>query len=827
MSKSSRALVALAASPLVLAPLSLPSSALAVNADNGSSVVSVTPATFTPHVMNGSVNAITQIGNKIVAAGTFTSVSPAATFSDASDDLTRNGIFAFDATTGAIDTAFDPNLGGGAANSLSTSPDGQYVYVAGTFGSVGGNTSFRKIVKLTAQGSVVTSFKALPDSSVNEVVARGSRVYVGGAFTSIKSGTVTTARGALAALDPATGAVLPAVNLPFTGVYDPNNNGGGTTNVKRFDVTADGSRLVAIGNFTSVGAASRAQVAVLDTSGASATVAPWATDRFDRSHNSCAGVFDSFTRDVDFSPDGSYFVVSTTGAFAGGASSGTMCDSTSRWETASAGNDPTWTTYTGGDTTYGVAITGGAVYVGGHMRWENNPYQGDQAGPGAVAREGIAALDPVNGLPLSWNPSRTRGVGAQALYATAQGLWVGSDTTIISGKTRGRIALMPLAGGKTIPSVAAATLPNTLYLPQRTTGAASNVLYRVDAAGPALQSADGADWTTADGLVNGGGTANWGSTVPADSSVPAGTPAALFSTERYGNQDWNLPIPAGKHLTVRLFFANQYGGTSQPGQRVFDVQIDGSTVLDHFDIVAAAGDRTGTMRDFAVTSDSDGLDIDLRSITENALINGIEVLDSDAPTGTSTTGALLKRSVDGSGAPTSSASVANSGFDWSTVRGAFMLNGTIFYGRSDGQLASRTYKPSTGVLGAEQSVDLNNDPDTGDAIPFAIANLTGMFYDPVGHRIYYTVFGDSRLFYRYFTPESRVVGALTFVADNGGVDFSKVAGMTLAGGRILYGSSTDGALRSVAFTNGAASGSPVTLDTDGTWKYRAMFVPNS
>ncbi len=116
---------------------------------------------------------------------------------------------------------------------------------------------------------------------------------------------------------------------------------------------------------------------------------PWSTNRFDRSHSVCAGVFDTFTRDVDFSPDGSYYVVTTTGAFAGGANANTMCDSSSRWETNQTGNDPTWITYTGGDTTFGLAVTGAAVYVGGHMRWENNPFQGDQAGPSG-ARPGHA-----------------------------------------------------------------------------------------------------------------------------------------------------------------------------------------------------------------------------------------------------------------------------------------------------------------------------------------------------------------------------------------------------------------------------------------------------
>jgi hypothetical protein len=826
-----RAVVLAATASLALVGVgAMPASA--VNTDLGNTLVSAKPtsATSTPHVMNGSVDAITQVGNKIIAAGTFTSVSPAGTFTDKSDDVVRNRIFAFDATSGVIDAGFNPNLGGQA---MSLTTDGTSVYVGGAFSSVGGVTTIKRLVKLSAAGVVDPTFKSVPSAVVNDLVYRAGRLYIGGAFTSVKVGKVTSTRNALAALDPTTGAVLAGVNVPFTGVYDPNNNyngkAGGDPNIKALDVTPNGSKLVAIGNFSTVGAEAHSQVAMLDVSGATATIAPWSTTRWDRSNNSCAGVFDTFTRDIDISPDGSYFVISATGAFAGGAGSGTMCDSTSRWETNSTGTNlqPTWMDYTGGDTTYGVAVAGGAVYVGGHMRWENNPFQGDQAGPGAVPREGIAALDPTNGLPLSWNPGRTRGVGAQALFATTQGLWVGSDTTKIGNVTHGRIALMPLAGGTPIPAVAAATLPNDLFGAQRTSGTSGNVLYRVNAAGPALQAANGPDWTTDSGFVNGGSTADWGSTVPTDSTVPSGTPTGIFATERYGQQDWNFPDTQGANLTVRLYFANQYSGTSQPGQRVFNVAIDGTTVLNNFDIAATAGDKTGTMKSFTVTGDSDGLDIDLRNVTENALINGIEILDNNAGGGTSTTGVLQRRAVDASGSPTGAAATANSSFDWSTVRGAFLLNGVLYYGLPDGGLYSRTFDKATGAVGAQTAVNLYNDPDDSTPIPFAIANLTGMFYDTATHRIYYTVFGDSHLYYRYFTPESKVVGAQTFTANANGVDFGTVAGMTLASGRILYGSSQDGSLRSVVFGGGGVTGTPSVVSSDGTWKYRALFVPNS
>jgi hypothetical protein len=783
--------------------------AAAVNVDHGSQIVSAVPAAFTPQVMNGSVNAITQVGNEIVAGGTFTTVRQTKT----SANIVRNHIFAFDATTGAIDMAFNPNLNK-LVNSLDT--DGTSVYAGGDFTTSNGAAA-KRVAKFSATGALLSSAWKAPSSKVTEVLARNGKLYIGGGF--VKVGT--TARAGFAALNASTGAIL-ADNLPFAGTFN-----GGTTSIARMDAPLDGSTIVAVGNFLTVNGLDRQQIVKLDLGPTGVMqVSPWHSSMFNVDANSCAGVFDSWMRDVDFSPNGSYFVVSTTGAFSGGAASDTMCDSTSRWETGAVGDGlrPTWRDYTGGDTTYGVAVTGAAVYVGGHFRWENNPYQGDQAGPGAVAREGIAALDPANGLPLSWNPGRTRGVGAQALFATSQGLWVGSDTTVIGGKTLNRLALMPLAGGTTIPAVAAATLPNDIFQAQRSAPGTTNVLYRVGAGGP-LQAADsGPDWTAPDAFVDGGNTAGWGTSVPVDATVPSSTPSGVFATERWSTMHWHFPVTTGKSVTVRLFFANQYGGTSQVGQRVFNVDLEGTRVLDHFDIVAAAGDHRGTMRSFPVTSDGE-IDIDFGAITENPLVNGIEILDDSLPS-TSTPGALVRRGVDVAGAVTGSNSTANTAIDWSSIRGAFYINGRIYYGKGDGSLYARTFDKASGVLGTESAVNLNDDPDDASRIPFAIANLTGMFYDTSSHRLYYTLFNDSQLYYRYFTPESQVVGGQTFVGDNGGVNLSSVSGLTLVGGRVFYGSA-DGSLRSVAFSGGAITGSPSVVSTDGSWQSRALFVPNN
>lgn len=165
---------------------------------------------------------------------------------------------------------------------------------------------------------------------------------------------------------------------------------------------------------------------------------------------------------MDISQDGSFFVIVTTG----GPSTGTLCDTASRWEIGptTPNQQPTWVNVTGGDTLTAAAVAGPIVYVGGHQRWLNNSFGRNTPGPGAVARDGLAALDVRNGLPLTWNPGRTRGVGVFDLYTTGQGLWATSDTDRFAREFHGRLAFFPVAKGTELPPEVTGQLPGAVVL---------------------------------------------------------------------------------------------------------------------------------------------------------------------------------------------------------------------------------------------------------------------------------------------------------------------------------------------------------------------------
>jgi len=419
--------------------------------------VSDNPDAFTPHVMDGAVVTMTQVGNLIIVGGTFTTVRNAGS----STDIPRRNLFAFDATTGAVSTTFAPNPNG-TVYKVQAAADGTSVYVGGSFTSVtsgGASVSVSRLYRATvSNGSrVVTFAPGTIDGQVRDISVTGNRLWIAGKFTHVAG----HAQRALASINASTGAFDPY----FNGVVAGAHKTGTVTNVLQIATNPANNRLIAIGNFSTVNGVARQQIFALDIGGATYSLANWYTTLY---QSACSSSFETYMTDVEYSPDGSFFVVSTTGAYGGasGSNAGTSgCDVVARFESSGVGTSirPTWTNYTGGDTTWSVEVTDNVVYVGGHQRWQNNPTAGDSAGQGAVSREGIAALNPVNGMPYTWNPTRTRGVGVKDMIATTQGLFVGSDTDTFGHETHRKVAFVPLSSGKALPPLVPYALPGDVY----------------------------------------------------------------------------------------------------------------------------------------------------------------------------------------------------------------------------------------------------------------------------------------------------------------------------------------------------------------------------
>ncbi|MFG3581090.1 hypothetical protein [Micromonospora chersina] len=407
-----------------------PSPALAVNATH-TTVVGTNPVDWTPHALDGTVYRILQIGNRVYLAGSFTTVRNAGQTAP----LAMPRLVALDATTGRIDTTFRPVVNG-TVKALAASPDGRSLYIGGAFTTVNGVAAPRVARVDAATGARVAGFTpAALNNQVNDMRLVGNRLILGGAFQTV--GGVT--RRALAALNATTGAADATVNLRVEGPRKTTSGATSPVKIEALDVSADGRRLVFVGNFSSVAGVARHQLAVANLSDTGATLSGWSTLRY---QPQCAASMPTYLRGVDISPDGTWFVAVTTGA----AFPGTLCDAASRFEfgAEAAGKQPTWVNYTGGDTLLSVAITGAAVYVGGHQRWLDNPYGRNSAGAGAVSRPGIGAIHPTTGKALAWNPTKDRGVGTAELYATDRGLWVGSDTVTVAGEYHARVAFLPL-----------------------------------------------------------------------------------------------------------------------------------------------------------------------------------------------------------------------------------------------------------------------------------------------------------------------------------------------------------------------------------------------
>jgi len=128
----------------------------------------------------------------------------------------------------------------------------------------------------------------------------------------------------------------------------------------------------------------------------------------------------------------------------------------------------------------------------------------------------------------------------------------------------------------------------------------------------------------ADTDYSGGSSASTATAIATTSLTGTIPPQSVLQTNRWGAMTYTLPgfTPGSVH-TVTLYFAEEYWTAS--GKRVFNVAINGSSVLSNFDIYAAAGgSNKAIQRAFSATANASGaIVIVFTNVTDNAQVNGI------------------------------------------------------------------------------------------------------------------------------------------------------------------------------------------------------------
>ncbi len=156
-------------------------------------------------------------------------------------------------------------------------------------------------------------------------------------------------------------------------------------------------------------------------------------------------------------------------------------------------------------------------------------------------------------------------------------------------------------------------------------------MWRVNAGGPTYTDTLGNVWA-ADENYSGG------TTVASGGAVTGTNDSTLYDTQRYGASfSYSFNVPAGSYQ-VSLLFAETYSGDFGTGDRIFNVAINGVTVLANLDVYAKVGANTALDEILNNISPSGGvITITFTGTTStdtSAMVEAIQIIPMPPPTST-------------------------------------------------------------------------------------------------------------------------------------------------------------------------------------------------
>ena len=309
--------------------------------------------------------------------------------------VVRNHLAAINVSTGAP-TPWNPNVNGPVRVIRVI---GTRVYIGGSFTSVGGRRVRNVAAVGVTGGRPVRGFAASANGAVNALAASNTTLYVGGAFTRVDG----VAHRTLAAVSLATGALRPAFHAGTSGVVNTLLRDAGTR------------RLYVGGKFARIDGLSRPFLGAVGSRRGAAF--RWANPPLGQVWS------------LALQPGASLY------AAVGGHEGGQLdayAPSTGRRR---------WHRFADGDV-QAVALTGGEVLAGGHFL----NVCGTNAGGGSpwvcavpVQRDRFFATD-ATGAVQSWDPSANSLYGVWALRTDPRHVIAGGDFTIVNGSHQARYA---------------------------------------------------------------------------------------------------------------------------------------------------------------------------------------------------------------------------------------------------------------------------------------------------------------------------------------------------------------------------------------------------
>lgn len=372
----------------------------------------------------------------------------------------------------------------GIVRAIEPGPSASQVFVGGEFTTVAGADGVVRtrnkiaLIDLNSCSVDLTFSSQGANGKITEAVLVGSRLFVGGDFTTIGGSNVSY----IAELNAVTGAVQPAFNLTF----------GNTTlssKIRGMGATPDGARLVFGGRFGSVsrgGLSLNTQTAVVDISNPANPILT--NHRFGQQHPEFGQrPYGQSLQDISISPDGTKI----------GLAYGTATISDYIYiVNAQPGNQSAVWSHYSGDSNFGIAVSNNAVYISGHFcriapgpgaTVMMSPKFGfdtctNSTGNSNVWRSHMAALSLTDGTPLTWNPGADSFVGGREITVTSRGILIGFDGQRINDFRVGALGFLDFGSG-----------PDTV--------APSNVVYTSPGAGATVTSPVAISGTATDNVA--------------------------------------------------------------------------------------------------------------------------------------------------------------------------------------------------------------------------------------------------------------------------------------------------------------------------------------